>query len=268
MRDIKKLKSIATVLERYSDNPLREALYLTRNSSPWRVQTQLAYISVRRVLFAIQRRPVPVLTTDVLVSCRHQAIFVAIPKAGSRSLLAAFIDRWSEAEGVKRETTSLGALLDRDLSDGDYRILAVVRNPWDRAYSCYRDKIARLDRARVRAHLIARYRDLRPFMPFDAFVEWLGSDEGADVYADRHWASQSAFLRVGRDFRCEHFFKLEQLTEQMDRLRCVLDEPSFYIPRTNTLSDPSTRHDVYNSHTRTIIARRYEEDIDRFQYVF
>lgn len=258
-----------TFSEKYSDgNPALRGFYITYTSHPYQVKAQLAYITARRALFALQHRGTPTLKTDLVVSRRHETIIVTIPKSGSRSLLAAFLDRWSESEGVWRETTSLDSLLDRGLLGGGYQVLAVVRNPWDRAYSCYRDKIARLDRARGRAHRIARYRGLRPFIPFDAFVEWLGSDEGADEWADRHWASQIAFLRVRNDYRCDHFFKLEQLADQMDRLRCVLAEPDLHVPQTNVFGSTSARRDIYNSRTRAIIAKRYEEDIDRFHYTF
>jgi hypothetical protein len=105
-------------------------------------------------------------------------------------------------------------------------------------------------------------------MPFNAFVEWLGSDEGADELADRHWASQTAFLRVGNTFRCDHLFRLEQIAEQMDQFRYVLSEPNLTIPQINKSANTNARHKIYNSHTRAIIKKRYEEDIDRFQYVF
>jgi Sulfotransferase family len=269
MRDMQRAEPSMRISGKYSDsNPSRRGLYITSNSNRWHLYAQLAYISARRARFALQRRGTPTLKTDVIVSRRHAAIIVTIPKCGSRSLLAAFLDRWSEPEGVWSETTSLDLMLDRGLFRGGYCVLAVVRNPWDRAYSCYRDRIARLDRTRRHAHLIARYRGLRPFMPFEAFVEWLGSDEGADEWADRHWASQSAFLRVRNEYRCDQFFKLEQIAGQMDRLRCVLSEPDLHVPQITSFGNTSSRRDLYNSRTRGIIERRYEEDIDRFQYVF
>lgn len=268
MRNTRNVGAGLSISEKYSvANPSRRNLYLTCDSKSLHLRAQLAYISVRRALFALKHRRAPALKTDVLVSRRHAAMIVTIPKSGSRSLMAAFLDRWSEAEGVWSEATSLGSMLDRG-PFRDYCVIAVVRNPWDRVYSCYRDKIARLDRMHVRAHLIARYRGLRPFMPFDAFVEWLGSDEGADEWADRHWASQSAFLRVRNGYRCDHFFKLEQLAGQMDRLRSVLAEPSLHIPQINVFGNTTARRDVYNGRTQAIIERRYEEDIERFQYVF
>ncbi|RWP32241.1 MAG: hypothetical protein EOR03_20975 [Mesorhizobium sp.] len=258
-----------TISAKYShENPLRESVYLTRDSDPWQTRAQLAYIAARRILFSLQNRPVPTLETDVLVSLRHEAIVVTIPKSGSRSLMAAFLDRWSEQEGVWSETTSLQSLLHKDSIRRKFRVMAVVRNPWDRVYSCYRDKIARLDRGRRRAHRIARYRGLRPFMPFDDFVSWLGSDEGTDESADRHWVSQSAFLRVKNEYRCDHVFKLEQIADEIDRLRDVLGEPDFQMPRTNIFGNTRARHDVYNSYTRAIVEKRYEEDIDRFRYAF
>src|SRR5919106_805337 len=147
MRDTQRGQPSVTISEKYSDrNPSLQSFYLTYNSNPWHATAQRAYIAARRTLFALQRRRVPPLETDVLVSLRHAAIIVTIPKAGSRSLMAAFLDRWSEPEGVWSETTSLDSMLDRGPFRGDYCVLAVVRNPWDRAFSCYRDKIARLDR--------------------------------------------------------------------------------------------------------------------------
>jgi Sulfotransferase family len=269
MRYTEKAVSNLKILEKYSDgNASLKDFYFTCTSNPWRVKVQLAYIAARRAVFTLQHLRAPSLKTDMIVSRRHATILVTIPKSGSRSLLAAFLDRWSDSEGVRGETTSLDSLLEQGLFEGGYRVLAVVRNPWDRVYSCYRDKIARLDRARERAHRIARYRGLRPFMPFEAFVEWLGSDEGADELADRHWASQSAFLRLGNDFRCDHFFKIEHLADEIDQVRSVLGDHYLDIPHINTLGNTTARRDIYNSRTQAIIERRYEEDIDRFQYVF
>jgi hypothetical protein len=266
MRNRSKTEPSRTISKRYSVG--REGLYLTRESAPWHVNAQCAYIAVRRVLFGLQHQRVPIPKTDVIVSHRHAAVIVTIPKSGSRSLLAAFLDRWSKAEGIWSETTTLETALRRNHFGADYSVVAVVRNPWDRVFSCYRDKIARLDRRRARAHRIARYRGLRPFMPFDAFVEWLDSDEGADPCADRHWLSQSVFLRVRNEYCCDHVFRIEDLPHQIQRLRSVLSAPDLDMPYINFSGASHYRRQVYNERTRAIVQRRYEEDIERFRYIF
>lgn len=255
-----------SVTERYTDkNPMRRKLTVSPEEEPWEVRRQKAYILLRRMYHALRKPPPPSRELDVIVSHRYRVIVVAVPKAGSRSIIAAF-SRSGEVEHLK------GSLDEAAGRNPGYRIIAFVRNPWDRAYSCYNDKIGRLDKTLARAKRLARYPGLWPYMGFTAYAEWLNTESGNDENADGHWASQSVFFRMDGTLRIDRFFQLEKLSSSLDELRELLGDPDFSLPRINVVSDltgdADRRRAVFDERTRGLIARRYAEDIRIFGYEF
>ncbi|MEQ8268824.1 MAG: sulfotransferase family 2 domain-containing protein [Parvibaculum sp.] len=259
-------ESEPSVTERYTDkNPTRRKLTVTPEEEPWEIRKQKAYILLRRMYHAVRKPPPPSRELDVIVSHRYRVIVVAVPKAGSRSIIAAF-SRSGEVEHLK------GSLDKAMKRNPGYRTIAFVRNPWDRAYSCYNDKIARLDKTLARAKRIAHHPGLWPYMGFTAYAEWLNTENGSDEKADGHWASQSVFFKRGGALRIDRIFQLEKLSASLDELRDLLGDPDFSLPRINVVSDltgeADRRRAVFDERTRDLIARRYTEDIDLFEYSF
>ena len=82
-------------------------------------------------------------------------------------------------------------------------------------------------RSVIAARLINGRKGLFANMPFDEFVAWLCSEEGADEKADSHWLSQYEILGVqGPDPVCYDFIgRLERLSDDLDILAAKIGMP-------------------------------------------
>ena len=107
-------------------------------------------------------------------------------------------------------------------------------------------------------------------MSFDAFAQWLNSEEGQDDVADRHWMSQHRILALDQPGLITYDFvgRLENLSDDYERLVEItkLDLP----PLTHKLKTqaPDDFRKLYNEQSVEQIAKRYQRDIELFGYDF
>mgnify|MGYP006275406345 CR=1 FL=1 len=185
------------------------------------------------------------------------------PKVASRSLSIAFRD----LEGGSLDKRHY---LPRDLRNTfpDHLIFSFVRNPWARIHSCWKDKIDNaISLGKLR--ILARFPDLRPFMPFEEFVEWLATPDGSDAVADRHWLSQVRHLDISGESNgiCDFIGRLEALDDDVAEISRMSGVNLPPLGRRNQKGSPDWRA-AYSDRARRIVAERYAEDIERFGYRF
>lgn len=134
----------------------------------------------------------------------------------------------------------------------EYFKFAIVRNPWDRAYSWYRNV--------VRDPIHRRNFDVAEDTPFDEFVdrhldcwaldpqlEWL-CDESGDVVVDY----------VG---------KFEELADAFGQVQERLGIQQSELPR--ALHSPfASYRDAYSAELRELVAAKYAKEIELFGYTF
>jgi len=214
----------------------------------------------------------PDLATRKIVSHRRKFVVAPIPKVGTKTLKV-MLQTLGADQASDVDIEFVHAPLYRCLSGlGEgYTVFSLVRNPWSRVASCYRNKI-------ISSHLgdlaiRSRYADLTPDLSFDDFVLWLDSEEGRDEIADRHWISQTRLLtEPGTDeLLCTQIGKFETFIEDIQRFLEQIGLGHLTIPhinRTNSSADPESYRSVYNAKTRDIVARRYRSDIETFGYSF
>ena len=103
-------------------------------------------------------------------------------------------------------------------------------------------------------------------MDFEDFVFWLCSEEGGDDRADRHWISQSRLLEgADGDLLCDFVGKYENLIADLARISELASIPVVELPAPG----PSTDYrKYYTKKTSAMIADRYQQDIERFEYSF
>ncbi|MGE0118043.1 MAG: sulfotransferase family 2 domain-containing protein [Dongiaceae bacterium] len=206
-----------------------------------------------------------------IVSNKYRFAFCGIPKVATKSIRAALL-RSPEiaAFTVNRGAVALAA--EGDPYRHHYRF-SFVRNPWSRVVSCYRDKIL-IQRSTVigKIAIIADHPGLSPSLPFDAFVEWLCSEEGSDRCADRHWMSQHKFLMdAAGSIVCDFVGRLENIETDFKTVCDAVCLPPIKLPHGNRSTDgqgPYGYRDIYNDRTRKLVGQRYERDVDAFKYVF
>ncbi|MEM8871436.1 MAG: sulfotransferase family 2 domain-containing protein [Pseudomonadota bacterium] len=150
----------------------------------------------------------------------------------------------------------------------DFYIFSFTRNPWSRIYSCWKDKVA--DAVTPgKVSILSRFSGLRPFMPFEEFVEWLATEAGSDSVADRHWMSQVRHLDAG-DGRslCNFVGQMEQLDAGLSQ---VEQQTGIALPRpekVNAKTAGGEYRTAFSERARQMIAERYAADIETYKYRF
>jgi len=144
-----------------------------------------------------------------------------------------------------------------------FRIVALKRNPFRRAVSCWLNKIA--DRRGFTPSYLHRYPGLRAGMSFPEFAEWLNTSEGSDEVADPHWQSQYLQLE-----RVTEMLRFEDLPDVVTSLGI----PPAELPRQNPYwrmaaaagLDKRPLLEWYDQGTIELIRRRYDRDFELLKY--
>ena len=197
------------------------------------------------------------------VSRRHRLLAAPVPKVASRTIQE-MMGRLSPPDMVEVHE-SPDAMREHF---GDLFAFSFVRNPWARIYSCWADKIE--DAFTVgKVLILSRFAGLRPFMPFEEFVEWLETEAGSDAHADRHWLSQTEHLRTSSGEPIVDFVgRMEAFEEGLAEIerRSGVTLPRVEALNVKTSSD--AYRVAYSPRARSIVGSRYLADIETYGYVF
>jgi hypothetical protein len=255
MRDLRKV--IYRLEEQ--DNAVGNALYRTA------ILCYRCYDSL-----ILKRSSRPDYGSEKLLLKNDRILYVGVPKVATRSMLTAL-------QSATPETQKSNVILEVDIRTllkdlpevSEYFKFTFVRNPYSRVASCYREKIKHGHPRKQARHLHNR-RNLEAGMSFTAFAEWLNSPEGSDSVADRHWMSQYRILALDEAGVIEYDFigRFERLARDYDRL---INLSGLKLPplshRLRTQA-PDEYRNLYDDHSRELIARRYARDIELFGYTF
>lgn len=188
--------------------------------------------------------------------------FIPTPKAANRSIKATIA---SVVRPGYRGDPHLAGWQYRPASllrQTGYYSFAFVRNPLDRLYSCYAQKIVFYSRMRKLPILFWRYGDtFHPDMTFEEFVKVVA--DIPDAIADRHFRSQHRFLYRRNKPVVDDIFHFETLGEDWETIRRRFGLPAL---EHHNRSPRSVYTEAYTPELARIAARRYEKDIRLFGY--
>lgn len=206
------------------------------------------------------------LNAEKVISHKHKFIYIAVPKVATRSILDILVRDPPVSLDATLTEKKISRIIQENPEFLEYTLFTVVRNPWSRVVSSYRDKIERLD-AITNARIVSRYSGLRQGMPFEEYVHWLCGPNGGDDLADRHWLSQYKFLLdENNKVLPVRVLKFESLQADFNRLMEEIGLPSLVLPhRLKTGSSDSWKL-YYNSELYDLIADRYATDLSLFGY--
>lgn len=215
-----------------------------------------------------------------IVCHRFRFIFFPVPKAATSSIkkLIAQMDDLP-AEGNPHHDIRFEEVWAKNLGRyPGYRTFTVVRNPWDRLVSCFKDKIQgdlndRRYGPRVQVHegfdrynKVLRRQIFRPDMTFEQFVRAVVRIP--DAIADEHIRSQyKMFSRPGGGLLVERILKFEHLGEDMTDLLRELGADAFNVDHMHK-SVRSAYREFYTDELAEITARHYRKDIRLLEYSF
>lgn len=146
----------------------------------------------------------------------------------------------------------------------DYLRFAIIRNPWERLVSCYKDKIFYKDEDNT--YFIRTNPQFSKGMPFDEFVDLVATIP--DHLADFHFCSQLNLLTDFQgDFLCNYLAELETLNFHFEKIKAKTGIPFEIAPHLNK-TKKSSYVDYYNPDLVEKVRQRYRHDIEFFGYEF
>lgn len=166
-------------------------------------------------------------------------VFIYVPRAGSGTLRS-IAKRWTKDFLVRKYPK-------------DYKCYCIVRNPYDRVYSCFARIMAKGKKISERLH---------GHTDFNSFVkhELAHCADPNHIYGNWHWYSMESFIRLSKDVTILRF---ENINKELRKIF------GGHIPNVN--SYPSARpdyHQVYNEESKKIVSQIYKWDIDNLGYEF
>jgi chondroitin 4-sulfotransferase 11 len=149
----------------------------------------------------------------------------------------------------------------------DYHSFCFVRNPWDRLVSSFKwerrikEKDNETFKRFVKGKLFDRnWKCKKTFKRPEKMV--IG-----DSY--RHAMIQSRFIYdLKGNVMVDFIGRFENLQEDHDNLMREMNLPIVKLPRVNQSRCKTGYKEFYDTETREIVAKHYEEDIDNFKYTF
>lgn len=244
---------------------------------------------------------------NLIIHQPSRILYVLTPKCGSSSMVNIFLtmagfdprdrairklatqasaDGRLAAKGLSFSVTDTSGVLAARARYPDHRLLANIRNPYDRVLSNYYNKLNRYTKANARA--VFYYGKLRQLLEGPSawprvargnaymqrhlsFQQMLDGLERLGPGFDAHYALQSELLAL-EHLRYDRLFRLENLdadfraamadyglpTEMLDRVKSM--------PRNNATSYAGRQADLMTAAARATIARIYARDFDRLDY--
>jgi hypothetical protein len=196
-----------------------------------------------------------------IINGKYNLTFVHIPKTGGTS-----ITHWADEN--KKESSMLWipdhpwyeTVLEQDKHKNFS--FTIVRNPWDRFVSMYfwisGTECLRLENGKE------KFKKLIKNAPstFELFVTESPKVVNPD-YLFTSVTQQNRWIQPGVDL----ILRYENFEEDFVKIRDIFDDCVSPLPHENKTEHKHYR-EYYDDHTRKLVAKYFEEDIDTFKYQF
>ena len=186
----------------------------------------------------------PDLGAEKIVSKRHRYVWFCVPKAASRSIMAALRELTRDAE-VFSGLSAAQVFALRPAARRYFRF-AFVRHPFTRALSFHAELHAFGDhyqgshklprKEEKRAWLCRRFHGLADTAAFDDYCRWLLTPYAADAVADRHFLSQHAQLAADDGRPLDFIGHFERLDQDFREVATQLGLATAALPMLNTMA--------------------------------
>ena len=217
-------------------------------------------------------------------SDQYKLIYYSVPKVACTTIktcIAALEKIETKHLGVHQKNQAMKRLTIKESYAHRYKNyyrFSFVRDPWDRLFSCYRNKIYDPPRFFSKSNpyhnekgefkdFIRRYGDIGfRNMQFEDFVNFVVKIP--DHLCDPHFLPQHYFFEIEKlDFlgRFENF--QSDICTVLKKVAPGFDADHI-ISEKRQSSSPASYKDAYNDKTRALVAEKYEKDIQLFGYTW
>tara|TARA_Y100000034_G_C6771625_1_gene344276 strand:+ start:178 stop:888 length:711 start_codon:yes stop_codon:yes gene_type:complete len=229
----------------------------------------------------------------IVVNEEYKFVYLPIPKVASSSIKMALLPlfgkeeeykrfckhraymqgkknwnaRWRKGMGIHKFYFSLRAFQTditvgkiQDLRKNGFVVFAAVRNPWDRAVSCYENKV----NTKKKVHIPG----IKRTAPFEDFVNMIYTTPDKKANINIHWLPQYRFVSAYGELLLDEIIRFESLNADIGNLMGKLGCPELDLPHIlRSKREPDYRK-YYNDETKALIAERFARDIELFDYEF
>ncbi len=233
----------------------------------------------RRMAHTVMRTPD--LTSEKIISCRYEFLWICNPKVASRSIISALFSADPGASIIKGKSVSEIYAMFPEVRD--YYSFAFIRHPFDRALSFYSEihfsperyqEAQRLHKRDKRQSFFDRCYGLVEAGNFDDYCQWLNTPYGSDAFADKHFLSQHLQIRLDDGRLPDLTGRLENIGEDLKRVAERVGMPTPELPILNTMAGwhfdtpdtLNTARSVMRAHlterNRELLSERYAADLE------
>lgn len=213
------------------------------------------------------------------LSISHRFVWYRVAKTGTRSLhtmLGAHVPDYAYLDRNERLDAEQRALF----RNGPFTF-TIVRNPWGRLFSAWRNKVGSIpselgageDESKWVKENLGRLRKIsgddvvladQLCHDFSLFVRLLS---GSALLSDRHFMPQTSILG---DVRLDHIGRFERYSDEVHNILDRIGLPAGEIPilHKNRSSEGTDYRAQFDDETRRIVADLYSADIERWGYTF
>ena len=174
---------------------------------------------------------------------KHKAIFIHIPKTAGSALSVYFNDKGNDKYGLSKHD-NIDTIKVKFPKHKEYRKFTIVRNPYDKAVSCY-------------FYSLETDLDLNGAIPLN-FIKWIENPLNADFTNRKLLDPQYTFID-----ETVTILKYENLNKELSKFF----KEEINLPQHNKSNLKKEYFlNYYNKHALGIVYERYKEDFEKFNY--
>lgn len=191
---------------------------------------------------------------------KHKILFIHIPKNAGTSVISVFgksrsdHEKWPYFQKKHPKAWS------------NYTKVAIVRNPWDRAVSCF--KYAQMKKSHWHSHdgggIYGKHKDyhLLRNLKFPQAMKML--QKYPKQFKHQGWGNQWSYIMDSSGkLKVDVLLRYENLAEDFKK-----HFPHLELEWKNKSDRQADFRDYYDEHTKKIVANIYKRDIQLFKYTF
>lgn len=211
---------------------------------------------------------------------QHKLIFTAIPKNAITSLKYTIIDTFMSDKLTKFDINNVDNFHEKTRSFfnyinqetvfqlNNYLRVVIIRNPFDRLVSGWRNKIKNL---KLRPNQKRRYGGFTKPLTFEEFIKTIYKQD--EVKIDSHFAPQYRFISYKNQIFSDEILRFENLNNEWRKLQEKLKRDKNIrlknLPLTNKSNESNKSYRTfYNDQTRKLVEEKFKKDLEFFDYEF